>query len=421
MSQNSVVEVTQKLMQEDTLITGVDIGNKSLKISYLTEQGKVESFAIPTVIAPAPAEKTELNTASNVGVISPLSNLHVNITSKAISSKSQNYFVGEYAKDKDNRKEPGMEKENTEEKQPEKKHSNKLHISTMLTGLAVVAALNEKTNVIIPFSGGLPIDEMKEVDQDTALNAIKGTHVVKFIDGMFEGKEITITIEEGHFYGEAVISNISLSFDIKDGELVETELGEKIGVNFSLADLGGGTSDFVKYTEEGLDSILSHNLPFGTNEYIDKMMKEVAEHEGFAKVRDRLRSKNPNARPYHTREHFMSEVVEPEILKMVDDPSYEPRFIANWAFVKNVDVTDVVKEHLIAYGERMDGELLDYWTKTSTEHFVIVGGGLLFGYLVFKDLKDQYTFPPTIKDSQFFTSRGYLIANLLKLKAKQSV
>lgn len=415
MLEQEVRHFITQLNQKGILLVGADSGNTSGKFSFLDEHGDMRSFVIPTVIAPAPSSKIYLEDVTKKDI--PAVNLlHLRINSRSLSTGNTNsfWYVGSYAKDKDKRIEPQIiMTSTTQEKSSQKKYQNDLHVITTLAGLAVATILSSRTEVTVPYSGGLPINEFKEIGEEKALQAIKGDHEVEFIDGPFEKKIVRLHIHDGAVHVEGVTSSLALSFDIKKGELVETELGETLGENFALGDLGAGTTDNVLFTENGINKELSGKInPIGTNQFIDELMREIADIPEFSPIREMIA--DDKIVPYKTREHFMSEVVESEIIKMVDDPEYQPVFKANWMYITNVDVTEKVLAKLEAYGDIQVKELMTFWAKAmNTSKFVLVGGGLLFGYPVFKNMKDRFVFPPNLKDAQFFTSRSYLIANYL--------
>jgi plasmid segregation protein ParM len=403
-----------QLHEKGILLVGADSGNTSGKFSFLDEYGNVCSFVIPTVIAPAPSSKRNLKESSKKD-ISVENLLHLRIKSHSLSAEMSNsyWYVGSYAENKKERIEPKIiVNSSTQEKSSQKKYQNNLHVIMTLAGLAVAAIRSNRTEVSIPYSGGLPINEFKEIGEEKALEAIKGDHEVEFIDGPFEKKIVKIHIHDGSIHVEGVTCSLALAFDIKKGELIETKLGEELGENFALGDLGAGTTDNVLFTENGIDKELSGNInSIGTNQFIDELMHEVYTMSEFAQIREIVNEKEV---PYKTREHFMKGVVESEIFKMVDDPDYQPVFKVKWMFVENIDVTEKVLLKLEDYGKKQVQELLTFWAKAmNTNKFVLVGGGLLFGYTVFKNMKDKFIFPPNIKDAQFFTSRSYLIANYL--------
>jgi plasmid segregation protein ParM len=411
-----VNSLLQYLAENRILLTGTDTGNTDGKFSFLNAQGNIESFVIPSIIAKAPSSKVKLNGVSQKEGIAPEKFLHVHITSESLSNENTNsyWYVGSYAKDKDERQEPKIIiDDDTQEKRSQQKFSNDIHVIVLLSGLAVAAMKYgyQDGEVKVPYSGGLPIREFKEVGEEKALAALRGKHEVEFIDGPYEGKKIIINIVEGNIYAEGVANTLAISYDIVNGELVETEMGKKVGENFALADLGAGTTDLVIFDENGINKDLSTNTYVGTNRYIDQMMDQIRNLEVFKPIYE---AGGDKVGPYKTREHFMSEVVEPEILKLVDDENHKLSFKAKWMFVKDVDVTEIVLDTIEKYGKQQYQDLMKFWSKAvNVDEFVVVGGGLLFGYPVFKNYKNQFIFPDNIKEVQFFTSKSYLIANYL--------
>lgn len=411
------MNLMEKLISNKMMLTGADSGNESGKFSFLDSNGNIQSFMIPTIIAEAPVSKIEMkNFVKEEAKAENL--LHVRVLSPSLSqaNKHSYWYVGSYAKDKEKRMEPGIiTNEYTHEKRAEKKYQNDLHLVTTLTGLAVAAVYsNLEGEVKVPYSGGLPIDEYKEIGEPKALQGIFGRHEIEFLDGPFEGKTIILSIESGIMNIEGISSSLSLNFDIKNGELVETEFSKLLGEHYALGDLGAGTTDTVLFTPDGVNKELTGTLrQIGTNLYIDQLMKKVKQLPEFQEIREAI--DDPSLSPYQTREHFVGEVIEPEILRMIGDSTYYPIFKANWAYITDVNITNLVMETLEQYGREQMKELMTFWAKgINTKTFVLIGGGLLFGYPVFKEYKERFLFPPNLKESAFFTSKAYLIANYLE-------
>ncbi|WP_026701646.1 ParM/StbA family protein [Salibacterium aidingense] len=421
----------EKLFEDDVLITGIDQGNKSAKFSYLNRQGNIESFAIPTVIAPAQTRKTSLEGAAESHIIEK--RLHLKIESKSLSLKNQEryVYVGHFARNKPDKEEPTYEHNGGEGRHISKtKFSNDLHIVTTLAGLAVMAAKTNKDTVRIPYAGGLPVSEIKEYGSEKALESVKGTHHITFIDGPMEGKTIKVVIDSGKMYGEGAITDLSLNFDVQQGELLETSLNGQLADNYALGDLGAGTSDVIIFTDDGIDGNLSKSLDIeGTNPYIDRMIEKVNNMEEYTKLKD-LMGLDDDAKVYQSREDFMNEVIEPGITAWLHNEQQEtPTFEVKLMKKRIVDITHIVMEELKDYAEKHKKELSKAWNDAGVEDLVIVGGGVLFGYPEFKKVQEQFRelqgedwaiFPENIEKAPFFTSRGYLIANYLRAMSEQA-
>lgn len=413
------MEKIKELFEQDVIITGVDQGNKSAKFSYLDEGGNIESFAIPTVVAPAEEKRSSIE--GNTSSTSIEKRLHLKIQSKSVSTANQERYVhvGHYARNKEGREEPSYEQE---KKQTSAKFSNDLHIITTLAGLAVIAVKTGKDMIHIPYAGGLPVNEMKELGSDQAFESVKGTHHVTFIDGPAADKKVTIVIEKGKMYGEGAITDLSLNFDIVNGEVVETSLSDRLTDNYVLADLGAGTTDVVVFTDDGIDGSLSQSLDIGgTNPFIDRMMEKVNDLPEYQEMKELL-GMGEEEMAYRSREDFMSEVIEPAIISYIQHDLERPTFEVNLMNRKTVDVTDIVMVEIEKYAEKHKADLNRVWNNTGTDDLVLVGGGLLFGYPVFQELQESFReklgsdwaiFPDHVEESPFFTSRGYLIANYM--------
>src|SRR5690606_13957454 len=109
--------------------------------------------------------------------------LHVRVKSKSLDAKDNNktWYVGVYAKDKEERIEPTVNEEGkTEDKFSQS--NKKLHNIPLFTGMAVAALRSKKNTVTIPFSGGVPIEDYKNRGEDQILDMLFGDHIVEFID-----------------------------------------------------------------------------------------------------------------------------------------------------------------------------------------------------------------------------------------------
>jgi plasmid segregation protein ParM len=399
--------MAKALYNSDLLLTGTDGGNNANKISFLNAKGNIESFTIPTIIAKAAPHKIEFKVKSGQRDVLLEDELHLYMESTALPSEYYRsyWYVGESAKSQPSPIQPDGETKN--------KFGNLLHTVTTLAGLAVAALKSGKEKVIAPYSGGLPYREYKEVGPDRVLEALKGTHIVRVVSGKYEGKQVTIEISEGTVNVEGVTSSLALSFDIVKGDLVVTPLSEKVlNKEFALGDLGAGTMDMAYYDDKGFNPDISDNNTVGTNAYIDDIIREIKNLPKFQQYAEELEDDGiVNPTPYPTRENFIQEVVAKEVEKMVEDNDYSPAFYASWGPVRKVDVTEIVTKYMQEYGKNAVRLLRKFWSRANADNFVIVGGGLLFGYIVIKEYRDQFIFPPHIMDAAHFTSRAYLIAS----------
>ncbi|MFB5662259.1 hypothetical protein [Alteribacillus sp. HJP-4] len=421
-----MLDRVKKLYKENVLISGVDQGNKSAKFSYLNQKGVINSFAIPTIVAPAEEKKSKVEGATEATSIEK--KLHLKITSKSLSTVNQEryVYVGHFARNKKGKEEPAYNPASESDKHmSHTKFSNDLHVITTIAGLAVMAAREDKEEVHIPYAGGLPVSEIKELGSEKALESVKGTHTVEFMDGPLEKKVITLIIDSGKMYGEGAITDLSLNFDIHNGELVETSLQERLSETYALGDLGAGTSEMIIFTEEGIDGNLSQSLDIeGTNPYIDRIRERVDNLEEFKTLKE-LFNLDESERAYQSREEFMSEVIEPAILKVIRGEREKPVFEARLLKAKKTtDITDIVMEEITKYANDHKKAITSAWNSAGVDDLVLVGGGVLFGYPVFKEVQERFLelqgqewviMPDQVEEAPFFTSRGYLIANLIQL------
>ncbi|MEC3018363.1 ParM/StbA family protein [Bacillus cereus] len=421
--------MSEQMLTENMLIGGFDTGNIKAKISFLNKQGNIESFAVPTVIAEAPPAKIDLKSApskKSEGVNvkdEDIELLHVRIISNSLDgdARSRAWYVGAYAKDQENRQEPTVdEMGKTEEKFSQK--NKKLHLIPLFTSMAVAAARIGKEEVNVPFSGGMPIEDYKLRGEEQILEMLYGEHTVEFLDGTYEGKKIKITINDGTMNVEGVSSILALLFDIVNGEIVEVEgMDEEIGESYAINDLGAGTSDNAFFEDGELNKKLSTNTDLGTNKYIDEVLKNIKERFMENEILKSFMTDEAES-PFKTREDFIQKLVMPEVDKMIKDDAYKPKFSVKWGPVKE-DVTDIVMDGMLKYAEDQKASLMKFWFKTNADKNIVVGGGVLFGYAGLRDLKKQEGFilPKNVQESAYFTSRSYLIANLLEQLEKSEV
>ncbi|GAA0853891.1 ParM/StbA family protein [Paenibacillus glucanolyticus] len=389
------------------LQAGSDAGNTRQKTSYIDETGNVVSISFPTLMAPGNSVGDPLRKESKD--LSITDRLHVYIQSKALSGTY--YYVGDYARDK-----KGMV-------QPDGafKSSSELHIVTQLTALAIIAASMNKERIDHFYSGGLPIEEFKIVGESTFLERISGEHVIEFLDGIYNGKVITINITGGIVNIEGATTSLALTNNIIENKLIELPSAKIFDdEDYCIGDLGAGTTDVALFEGDGLNGINSTNYDLGTNKYIDEMINEINEIDEFKEARDFLKENNMDVTsPYTNREQFLRQVVFPEIATMLADKTnkYQPTFKVSWASKRNVIVTEIVLKHMKSYYDEVVKQLnLFALTKApNVNNFFLVGGGLLFAYYYFRNI--EFFKLPDLEvrpEAQYFTSRAYLISSYIQ-------
>ncbi|MCZ2845862.1 MAG: hypothetical protein O2U61_05110, partial [Candidatus Bathyarchaeota archaeon] len=280
-----VTEIANLL--KEFLIGGYDCGNIKNKISFLDKQGNIQSFEVSTVIAEAPASKVNLKSSKAAKQIQDTDQLHVRVKSQSLDSddNNKNWYVGVYAKDKKDSVQPLVNEEGkTEDKFGE--NNKKVYLIPLLSGIAVAAMRSGKESVIVPFSGGVPIEDYKKRGEEHYLEILRGDHELEFIDGPYEGKSVKIKIADGSINIEGVHSVLGLQFDIKEGEIIEIEGNDfDVDGSFQLNDLGAGTTDKAVFEDGELNKTLSTNSNIGTNKFIDKMLSEILEVKDFDRLR----------------------------------------------------------------------------------------------------------------------------------------
>jgi plasmid segregation protein ParM len=421
--------MVEQMLSNNMLLGGFDTGNIKAKISFLNEKGNIESFSVPTVIAETPPAKIDLKSAPSKKndyvneKDEDIELLHVRIISNSLDgdARSRAWYVGAYAKDQEDRQEPTVdEMGKTEDKFSQK--NKKLHLIPLFTSMAVAAARIGKEEVSVPFSGGMPIEDYKLRGEEQILEMLYGEHTVEFLDGTYEGKKIKITINDGTMNVEGVSSVLALLFDIVNGEIVEVEgMDAEIGESYAINDLGAGTSDNAFFEDGELNKKLSTNTDLGTNKYIDEILKNIKERFMENEILKSFMTDEIES-PFKTREDFIQRLVMPEVEKMIEDDTYKPTFSVKWGPVKE-NVTDIVMDGMLKYAEDQKASLMKFWFKTNADKNIVVGGGVLFGYAGLRDLKEQdgFILPKNIQESAYFTSRSYLIANLLEQLNKEGV
>ncbi|KJD42317.1 ParM/StbA family protein [Paenibacillus terrae] len=380
------------------LFGGSDAGNTTGKISFINQEGNIQSISIATLVAPADEKGDPLK---NNNKVSMTDRLHVYIQSKAI--KGTYYYVGNFARDK----------KDVEQPNGGPKFSSEMHFVTELTGLAIAAASLEEYYVTHHYAGGLPIEEFK-VRGGEFLEKIKGEHKIEFLDGLFLGKTVTINITGGEVNIEGATTSLALTNDIVNNKIIELPTAKDFDENdYVLGDLGAGTTDVALFQEDGLNGINSTNFTFGTNKTIDAIIAEISEIQDFKDTHAFLKENNIEIEsPFSNREQFINQVVKPQVKQMIKDKKYEPKFKISWGRVVDVDVTEIVLKHMESYSQEVDKnfKLFSYTKAANVRNFYLVGGGVLFGYYYFRNM-EFYKLPDikVIEEAQYFTSRAYLI------------
>lgn len=413
------------------LITGIDPGNITTKISYINVLGNLEDFYIPTVISKAPEisvsyGQNDYNAKTEEERFELLeNNIHIRVKSSALDQdeNNQTWYVGELAKGEPHRIQPAM-LDNGDAEEKFSDNNRKLFILPVLAGMAIAAIRNGERFVSAPLSTGLPSGNYLKKEQSLKQRFI-GKHVITFIDGPFSDEIVTIQIndDEAQIHAESVTTALALKYSIQKNELVKTPLDQQLNNDtYTIADLGAGTSDYAVFNEKGLDKVMTRFFAekrenrLGTNIYIDKILENIYNDASFESQREVIEKLNDESRKpaeLTSREIFMKKIVKPSIEKAIET-NKDPKFTFSWARSKDVDVTSYVLEQMQAYAEQQLLNLESAWLTANTSHLVAVGGGVLFGYFGgLKKLEEKGIIIPDLKESQYFTSRSYCIANYL--------
>lgn len=415
------------------LILGKDAGNISTKITYLDSLGNLVNFTIPTVIAKAPETAVHYGGDIEVSNVSLEDYLHVRINSNSLDKTENNlsWFVGDLAKDDQNKLQPVVEGGSAEDKFSES--NRKLFIIPVLTGIAVAAIKNGLKNVEVPLSIGLPSETYLKQEQILKQRFV-GTHTITFMDGAYRNETVQIHIapETAQIHAEAVTTVLALRLDIKKNKLVKNPLLDALeGKPYILSDLGAGTNDSSAFEANGLNKVITRQFAAkqgkGTNLYIDEILNEIIQLEDFKMQREMMGdSLNGNKSPeLSSRETFMKNIVKPVVEKVVNK-EVEPedaKFKISWGAKRNVDITEIVLKHMKAYASEQIKTLHSLWNIFDAEASIVVGGGVLFGYLGgLNDLENQGFTLPDLANSQYFTSKSYAIAAyIMNEQSKKSV
>lgn len=421
----------EKLRSGNILLGGFDSGNTKDKISFLDNEGNIQSFEISKVIAPAPATKLNVEGPNRnnktVDAAQDIDSLHVQVQSKSLDHKENgaSWYVGYYAKDKKGKAEPQISNDGRSEDKFNLQNKA-LHVIPLLTGIAIAAKRSGMSEVNVPFSGGMPIEDFKNRGGDYISELLIGEHEIKFIDGAYEGSTVKININTSTINIEGVHSTLALEFDIKKGGIVEIADFD-LPDNYILNDCGAGTTDNAVFLNGLLDKESSTNSHIGTNKYIDviisdiktELLDRIASKEKYSTYREYFQDMEA---PIKSREEFVKMYLEPQIDKLLSDENYQLKFSINWGPVKGEDVTEIVMKQLKKYADEQLKDLMKKWIDTNVDKMINVGGGVLFGYAFLKEMKNEdIIFPPNLKEAAYFTSRSYLISNYVEQLEKFSV
>ena len=417
------------------LLTGIDAGNISTKVTFLNEKGDIEHFAIPTVIAPA--EQSSVSYSQQVdtqGDKAIEDFIHIRVNSKAMDIDQNNkaWYVGESAKNSPDKEQPSTDL-NGDAEDKFTDGNRKVFVLPVLAGMAIAALKSDQKNVVAPLSIGIPSKGYLKHEQILKQRFI-GEHVITFIDGPYSNESVTITIneEDAQIHAESVTTAVALKYDIEQGDLMETALLEKLeGKTFTIADLGAGTSDYAVFNENGLDKVMTRHFAeendgelsrIGTNSYIDRIMTAVYEDPAFESHRKTIEKLNDVKRKpaeLSSREIFMKKIVKPVVDEALRT-NKSPKFTYSWARAKDVDITKYILKEMKAYADEQSTNIEAAWIEANTDYIVAVGGGVLFGYFGgLMELQDNDVIIPDLVDSQYFTSKAYLIVSFLTMKGKE--
>lgn len=415
------------------LIIGKDAGNISTKITYINSSGELVNFTIPTVIAKAPETAVHYGGDIEVTDVSLEDYLHVRVNSNSLdkTDNNQSWFVGDLAKDDQNKIQPVVEDGAAEDKFSE--NNRKLFIIPVLTGIAVAALENGLKNVEVPLSIGLPSETYLKQEQILKQRFL-GTHTITFVDGAYRNETVQIHIapETAQIHAEAVTTVLALRLDVKKNKLVKNPLFDNLnGKPYILSDLGAGTNDSSAFDANGLNKVITRQFAAkqgkGTNLYIDAILEEIIQLDEFKMQREMMGdSLSGNKSPeLSSRETFMKNIIKPTVEKVVNAElkQEEVKFKISWGAKRNVDITEIVLKHMKAYADEQIKILHSLWNIFDAEASIVVGGGVLFGYLGgLNNLEEQGFTLPDLANSQYFTSKSYAIAAyILNNAAKNSV
>lgn len=204
-------------------------------------------------------------------------NMVVEVTSKAVKNYRGKYFVGISATEKEN--------VSRTEKNNQKAMSDR-NVILLLSLLAYDAArLNlhrESIDISYDFvSTALPTSQVKQ-DRETLREKLTGYHTVTFHHIPLQGKEektitVNINIKNAMVGIEGAVVHVALTRDPETLKIKDETLANETII---IGDLGGGSFDPAGIRDRKIvDGI--EGEPFGINEYLDAIIKDVAKHTEF--------------------------------------------------------------------------------------------------------------------------------------------
>lgn len=429
--------ISQLLEEAKDLVVGNDAGNISTKTTYVDNEGELTSFTMPTVIAPAPLTAVHYGGDMEVKDVELEDYLHVRISSKSLDTSENNktWFVGELAKDDLNRIQPTVEVEDGSAEDKFSDDNRNLFIIPVLTGMAVAALKNGLNNVKVPLSIGLPSETYLKQEQALKMR-FAGSHSITFVDGAHANETVHIHIDENlaQIHAESVTTVLALKLAIKKNKLVKDKFFDDIkGKSYILTDLGAGTNDSSAFEANGINKGVTRQFAAkqakGTNPYIDAILEEIIEMDAFEKQREMMGDSAVGSTPpeLSSRETFMKNIVKPVIAAIVNEDEETPKtkeviekliadakFKVSWGAKRNVDITEIVLKQMTAYAQDQIKTLHSLWNIFDAEASIVVGGGVLFGYLGGLHALEEEGFKvPNIANAQYFTSKSYAIASFM--------
>jgi plasmid segregation protein ParM len=424
-------------MDKAYLLAGIDSGSSDVKTSYLTKDGNVEDFSIPSCIAIVKGGPSHLSSGRKDKSIDPTEHIHIHLTSPALSDKEGYFLVGTEAK-----KDPNP----IETDQNTPKYQSMVNIITLLVSEALAALQNDMENeVYIRPSIGLPVNDIKSKHDVQYLIRIKGQHTIKFLDGVYAGKTITIIheIDESnpalHVHAESTRCTLGLGAVVTNFELEESDMSHMFDESVIISDFGGKTVDIAVIEEDGLNDRFTQTFvdtpdayfeklnvdpsllrkKVGANPYIDQVIDDV---NGFITrtVKEAGEEVFEGETFFRNRNELIEKILKP-YTKALFDGVQNPTMTYNY-FGQPIDVTEVVLPTIESYGE------IIYFTNvvarniarsSEARYNVLTGGGVLLGFKVLKekqlDAKGniRYELPKDILAAPYSNSRGYLFSALM--------
>ena len=385
------------------LFSGNDDGYMSLKQSFITPDHEVKSLTLATQVVEAEARKQRI--ANTTGASDePFYHVRIRSTAPLLGGvdNMRHYYVGDTA----------QIAEATEIKQGDttiKKTESLTHLVVSLVAKALAACESGKRIVKNVHSYGMPVNDAKERYTSLDMSQMKGYHEITFLNSRFEDQVVYIHVTDTFPNPEAAQIPLALALDFQQGSLQPTPLAADIqNGNFAIADLGAGTLDIAIYDGSGriiprpshsIQSIAKgdQDIYFGTNHYIDRMIKVITGHFG---------ANNPVY--MGSRERFFKKVLLPSFKESLEGQPLV--FRASHQARKNENVNDLIMPILQEYANHIESYLNHIWDNNDEiEKFYLAGGGALFGYYFFQNLH-QFTIPGEPSNIPYLNSRAYLFA-----------